>query len=212
MTKKILILTMASKRKKYCVAGIDIDTNEFIRLVDNKYPESNGLALHQMMDEHGQFAQILDLVTVSNIVPAPTDIQPENYTICFETKFKIEVKFSPRLMSKIIQRCPVFPANAILGNKTHRVPLKDKDKITHSLEVLYVNKLRTYVNEEGKFKADFIFHNVAYSKFGVSDPEVFSGPLSAEWAYIVVSIPDMENKDKNMDAYYKCVAKIFIVD
>ncbi|OOB77711.1 MAG: hypothetical protein ATN33_02815 [Epulopiscium sp. Nele67-Bin001] len=211
MTKRILILTMSSKQRKYCVAGLDVDNNQFIRLVDNRYPESNGITTTQMMDPSGKFAKILDLVSVTKLTPAPTPIQPENYTISSATTFKIEVKLSPNFLSTLIQRCPVVNSNSILGNKSFKIAAKEANKLNHSIELLYVQQLVSYINEAGRIKADFRYNEIMYRNFTVTDPDIFFEPVDADAAYIVVSLGELNNKRK-IGEHYKFVAKIFVVD
>jgi len=79
MKKTIILLTKSYKPGGSCVAGIDIETNEWIRLVTETEDRSGSIPNSALIYENGEIADIYDIVSVDVKFKAPTKIQPENW-------------------------------------------------------------------------------------------------------------------------------------
>ncbi len=79
MEREIVLLTKSKMWGNYCVAGIDINTREWVRLCSNDDSVRNAVPLHDMRYEGGTFAQPFDVVRVSLLGKFPNHFQPENY-------------------------------------------------------------------------------------------------------------------------------------
>ena len=88
MEKKVIILTKSNKNGGYCVAGIDVNTGEFIRLVsednDSHYALSNSDLIY---DDEKTYVEPMDIVIVQLKGKQNSWYQPENYIINDEYYF-----------------------------------------------------------------------------------------------------------------------------
>ena len=77
MIKKICILTKSYKDKGYCVAGIDLKTRQWIRLV-SAVDEDDKIPYYYMNDYD---IDVLDVIEIETIRHIPKGCQKENYLI-----------------------------------------------------------------------------------------------------------------------------------
>lgn len=85
MKKQVAILTKSFKHNNYCIAGIDCETGEWIRLVSND-KDTEGAALRKDVTySDGTEVEVLDIVDVNLIQPIPTIAQSENWL--YDSKF-----------------------------------------------------------------------------------------------------------------------------
>lgn len=211
MEKEILVLALSDKYKQCCFAGLDLETNKFIRLVDNEQLSHNGIAWERLRDEENNRINVLDIVKVDKLIKAPTAIHSENYSITRESEFsKSKLRYNDEMWNKI----PEYEKNDILGSTSpvcynltsasHSLELvRFEDGILYSVQSNYNGKIKT--------KFDFTYYGRRYTGFSVTDPDEYL-PLdrtkSYKAGYIVVSIPD-DNWSKT-NGFYKFVASIFI--
>ncbi len=212
MEKEILILTLSDKYKGSCVAGIDLETCDFIRLIDNSQPGHNSIPWDKLYCEAGAKIKLLDIVQVNRLKKVPTAVHPENYSITKESTFKIKKSHNFNCINNIFKDCPKFNKNEILGNRSHVI--YNVDSVTHSLEIVPFEEGELYAvkNSYGvvKTKFDFTYDNVRYNKFSVTDPEEYLNEREVviyESGYAVISIPDDEWSRER--GFYKFVATIF---
>ena len=77
--RRIVIMTMSSKINGLCVAGIDYDTGEWIRLVSRNNVDGEGAVLRSDIQyEDGTEANIFDIIEL-DLLPVPSNAQNENY-------------------------------------------------------------------------------------------------------------------------------------
>ena len=84
MYKKIVLLAKSKKHQNYCVAGKDVDTGEWVRLISEEEEIHNAVRPENLIYSDETEAQILDVlrakvkeVDEENINPN----QPENYIL-----------------------------------------------------------------------------------------------------------------------------------
>lgn len=204
--KEIVILTKSIKYGGLCVAGIDYNTGEWIRLVRKDGGQVNNRI---MSYENGSSVEILDCVRVHTIGSAATIIQPEN--VYLDTTKCIE-KVKTVSMKKLLEIHKLENHQTLFGNKSHVVH-SNINKIGHSLEIVKVQNTILYevMSPQGynKAKLDFYYNNNFYENISVTDPEYFHVPDGTKLGEVilVLSIPDDEWSAKN--GYFKYVAKIF---
>ena len=61
---QIIILTKSSKHSGYCVAGVDVNTGEFYRIVTEDDTTNGALAKEDLLYENNKECQIFDEVVV----------------------------------------------------------------------------------------------------------------------------------------------------
>ena len=81
MKREVAILTKSSKYKGYCVAGIDINTGEWVRFVSDNVQTHGALSVYDISYANRCICKPLDVVRVDVVGAAPLAHQPENYLI-----------------------------------------------------------------------------------------------------------------------------------
>ena len=81
MKKEIIILTKSLKRNGYCVAGIDISTGRWIRIVSNDVKSEHAILKQHMVYSNGKETDIFDVVEIDLVEQISTSIQPENWLL-----------------------------------------------------------------------------------------------------------------------------------
>ena len=80
MKKQICILTKSYKHGGYCVAGVDIETKEWIRLVNSDNPSTDEIRKEQMI-LNGKVIDCLDVLEYDFIKNVPNSCQTENWLL-----------------------------------------------------------------------------------------------------------------------------------
>ena len=204
--REIVILTKSSKYGGLCVAGVDFNTGDWIRL-ENK---GGGQITNNIMRySDGSYVRILDCVSVYFLGPAATPIQPENVYIDTSKGFEKVKRISIEELLKIHN---LENHKNILGNYSH-VIRHNVENVGHSLELIKVQNtiLHRVMGSNGYFKSklDFYYNNSHYMNMSVTDPDYFYAEDGTRLGdlIIVVSIPDDDYSKQN--GYFKFVAKIF---
>lgn len=204
MFKDIVILTKSAKHSNYCVAGIDIKTRRWIRLVSDDVATDGALSNFDIRLSTGELCKPLDLVRVEIDKPVPEGCQTENHLI---EKGKKWVKLDELTIADVVKLH--YPSNKpyIFGND--RPYINGIDYMKYSLILAEVDNIKVYNNEFGRRKANFTYKSHFYQEISVTDPEYYDGlTYDFKKAYIVVSIPKTDFDGK----YYKFIAKIFPID
>ncbi len=81
MIREVVILTMSSKNHGYCVAGIDLQNGEWIRLVSDDADTHGALSKEDVRYSDGGCCKPLDVVRVAIDQYTPIEHQPENALI-----------------------------------------------------------------------------------------------------------------------------------
>lgn len=81
MNKNIVLLACSKKHNNYCVAGIDVESGEWVRIVSDDLAISEAVTADDMRFEDGTLPQLLDIVRVPVLERRPNYYQPENYIL-----------------------------------------------------------------------------------------------------------------------------------
>jgi hypothetical protein len=205
MIKKILLLTKSRKRKNNgeygnCVAGIDDESMEFIRLVFDASGDS--LTNKEMPFEP------LDIIQCEVKGPYPICCQVENHIVNVNTIEKIgrrNIEFIKKLYEE-----NKFQRKSFFDNMNNYVA--DAKSLGHSLSVIMVKNLALYKDDNSKHRADFTIGNNKADNISMTDPDYYrytknatkNTPFLVDNAIIIVSLP-------SDSPYNKFVAKIFAI-
>ncbi len=196
-----LVLTKSAKHNEICVAGVDLATNNFVRLV----ADSSGKEIKKSAFVVGtREIQILEIIEVL-VRPAPLKIQSENVVL--------------NKINKIISRLDFDKADKIISNiKNNANLLKTQDYAISNAEIHAYNKslmiaevenfeteVKTKSDGKVKTKANFEFNGKTYTNFSVTDPDYFTKNVRYNKCKLILSIPESEWNG----AYFKFVAKVF---
>ena len=192
MIREVVILTMSSKNHGYCVAGIDLQNGEWIRLVSDDADTHGALSKEDVRYSDGVCCKPLDVVRVAIDQYTPIEHQPENALID-STKYLIH---------------PAEYHDVLLGNQYAYITEAGIYKVSESLILVKVSDLTINHPSEWSTKASFTYRGMQYSNMAVTDPEYYTEPNNhhVNKAILVISLPDSPQNDKY---YNKFVAKIF---
>ncbi|OPZ95086.1 MAG: hypothetical protein BWY74_00052 [Firmicutes bacterium ADurb.Bin419] len=210
MNINVVILTKSSKYKKYCVAGIDIDTGKWVRLVSSDSESHGALSYQNIRYADGTAVNVLDKVKVNILDFKPSATQPENVLIDESKHF---IKKGTSTIHEVLEIHPPEEHKTILGNDSYYVSPSDIGIVKHSLVLIKVNNVsfNWWQNSYGKdkLKMNFFYNGKYYSNISVTDPDYYQvqDNLTIQSAILVISLPDDDWSSEN--GYYKFVAKIF---
>ena len=209
MESTIAILTKSSKFGGHCVAGIDVNSGEWVRLVSDNSSKHGTLSDDNICYADGCICNPLDIVCVDVVRAAPFAHQSENYLIDSHKRWR---KIRECLLAEILQVHPTDNFAYIYENTQPYIDGDTIKSIGYSLMLVSVSSLVIYKvrnsNNQQKTKASFIYNGQRYSNIAVTDPAYYAAQENVRYvrAYLVVSLPDAPWPD---DHYYKFIAKIY---
>ena len=205
-----IILTRSGKYGGACVAGIDLETNTFVRFVGEAYtakeiPFSDIRGINE-----------LDIVEVKTIRRCPIGPQTENILVP-RAAFCKKDKYSGTIED--LQASILYPDDPSLLETTDN-RLKTVDCFQHSLEMVLVRNLllKKYIKPYDNClttRASFSIGSLYYDDFRVTDfkydlRESEDESIMIPYAAVVLSIPKNGFSVNGIDmGYYKFIASIF---
>lgn len=194
MRRTIILLAVSAKHHNLCVAGIDVSTNSYIRLVSDD--EDCGYAIHKedfrYSFENGHIPNKLSVVSVetSDCPMFCSGAQVENYL------------FIPSegvgYCGKKVANSSLFPVLSDLpyGSLANYLTYNEYITQDHSIEVLHVSNLvfHNHINEEGKrkYRVSFVLdNNCTCTEYSMTDRKYFGDGLDGvviDEAFIVITI------------------------
>ena len=206
MKKQICILTKSLKDRDYCVAGIDITTGKWIRLVTSK--DGGAFPKEILDDKHFKELNVLEVEDKEHV---PYHVQNENWLIDESTEIKKNGSLSKQ---QIFNLHPIEKPDMIFDNPKNELERNEIKKLNHSLEMINAKELQfdTSMKGDGRhhYKVKFQYNELEYNlaltdlKYRNEDFDQIRIPS----ATIIVSIPAIPYGENNL--YYKFVAKILI--
>lgn len=172
MEKEVIILTKSDKNGGYCVAGIDIATGNFIRIVSEDI-----VSEHALFDNHliyrgsHEYVDIMDVVKVKLKGKDNCWYQPENYVIQGNNSFeKIRVANKDEIRDYLMDLDYVFYNDEKCVTPELIREFRDK----YSLVIFKVDKLKLWLDNRNnqKLLANFEYNNVEYSYINITDHNI----------------------------------------
>lgn len=204
MEKDIIILTCSAKHGGYCVAGIDRDTDDWIRLVASNNLNTNQIPKSFMFYSDFTPCKPLDVVSVDVIDELPGDIQPENVLVNLTRKPVFKYRVTPDQLEDYISgdRYIYKGTSSYMDGFTAH-------SCGYSLRLYKVQDIYLDVfefNGSMKTKLDFTYNGCSYEGWSMTDPDYYGCDSCkiCDEGLIVVSIPE----DDYNGNYYKLVSKI----
>jgi hypothetical protein len=203
MEKELIILAKSAKHDNYCIAGIDVETGEWVRPVSDNQQNEGAVSRGDIMLEDGAELKLLDRVKIEFIEHVPSISQPENYLYDNTQVWK---KVGDNTLDEVIRLRGYDNPEYVFYNTRRDV---DEDEIgaETSLLLLEISEARLF-NDGYKKKLNFNYGRRHYTYFSVSDPELFSvknTTLPAELSAVFSLTDRFEPTGK----YYKMVAHVF---
>ncbi len=206
MKKQICILTKSLKDYDYCVAGIDIATGKWIRLVTSK--DGGAFPKEVLDDKHFKELNVLEVEVKEH---APYHVQSENWLINEDAEIK---KIGTLTKQQVFSLHPIEKPSMIFGTAGDELQESEIKNLNHSLEMVNVKELHldTSMKGDGRhhYKVKFQYNGNEYN-LALTDPKYRNedfDQIRIPSATIIVSIPAVPYGEN--DLYYKFVAKILI--
>ncbi len=200
--RDLVILTKSAKNGANCVAGIDVNTGKWVRLVKNK---DNAIPNYNMVCDDGHICEPLDVVRVTFSCKVPSGCQTENEQI---HDFKKWEYLDTWELEDVLDIHPAEIKQSIFGNQRCTLFEDEKDNLDYSLMIIKVSDLKFYTaSETGKTKAAFVYNGYQYNNISVTDRDFFGFEGFLNSAFVVMSIPNSTLPGYN---YFKFIAKVFI--
>jgi hypothetical protein len=208
----ILILANSKKNRGYCVAGKDIQTNRWMRIVGDQPGSELSLAQTAYTDITGKtriqpFEPFNKIVRVPLGAPAPLVYQPEN----------ILIGQTPWQEIQVTQSSISYDTPPDLWGPGDRIISTDiQERNVHILQSLYyiqVSHLQFYVNDYNGNRACFQYGENYYDLGATMNPIIFQALMNGQLPHnniITVSLAGaFRNKYSQQDEHYKLVAAVF---
>jgi len=207
MSKEIdvVILTKSSKNGGYCVAGIDVNSSKWVRLVSSDTRSHGALFDRDMQYRNNTFFNLLDVVRVPVLRKVPSEHQPENILIDEEEYWE---KIGELSISDVLELHPPETHRFLLGNEYPYITEERVDTVGHSLILVKVSDLIITHPRERTTKASFRYRFTTYENMSVTDRDFYNTPDQTELgdAVLIMSLPDTPYPERK---YFKFIAKLF---
>lgn len=185
MKKIIVILAKSAKHNNYCVAGIELATNKWIRPVTSDDEIQGAVTAAALTYADKTEVQPLDLVQIEFTNADAGEIQPENFYFA-GTTWK---KFGHWSLSEFEKYCGLDSTDFIFYDTSRRLEPAALNNVTRrqSLLILPIENISVKVEQfdDGvKFRAGFDYGGTHYEDFAVGDialREKFSGQSAGEF-------------------------------
>lgn len=210
MYKKIVLLAKSKKHQNYCVAGKDVDTGEWVRLISEEEEIHNAVRPENLIYSDETEAQILDVIRAKvkevdeeNINPN----QPENY-ILDKNYYLTKIEEETYNLDDMIDNTEKIFFNDM--NSISVEDLQDIDNI-HSLVLIEPDIVRVRIKNETDLIANVWYKGVWYNNLTITDSrfnreyynEIIDKPRSFRDFKIVVSLAEEYN-----NRHYKLNASV----
>ena len=212
-----VIMAKSTMFGNFCVAGIDVESGEWVRFV--AFETGEPLADFQLMfvNDSGS-CEPLDVgrIGIARRIPR------HNHTEDCMIKYTPWLKMGRMELAEVFKIHPPEEHEYIFGTPRNYVDEFEMRelRLRYSLILIEVESLRIYFapNSRGlmRGKADFIYNGVEYRNIRVTDPKYETEPdltiatkfsLTMPRAYLVMSMPVRPFEANGR--YYKLIAKIF---
>lgn len=211
MEKHIIILAKSNKFSGYCVAGFDIDSKKYIRLVPKNELDNPQTSLLEadLRYSNNEPISVLDIVKCTVVKQAADKHQTENWVLDVNAPKEKLGTVSITELGKYLsyEELVFYSTEKYVKNTTI------DGNVSHSIEMILVSDLEIY-NRYGKIKADFTYKGNKYTGMSVTDP-VYMVPSQAnssikhlDNAILVITLP---HDTYINELYFKIVASIFSV-
>lgn len=216
MKRDIVILAISDKNENYCVAGIDVHTNAWVRPYSHNSTIAGAVLLRHTTYRDGSKVKLLDVVRIDFQQNCQNIAQPENVYYNHLAKWE---KIGHWPLKDVIHMHGYDKREYVFGNINKSLTAQEiaNSAYKESLLILPVyNPAVVVSNSFGRKRLQFYFlyNGHVYKYFGLSDPRVKDYyancpeghyPLP-ERAIVVFSLTDAYFRDGK---HYKMAATVF---
>lgn len=206
---RMILMTKSYKHNNYCVAGFELRSGKWIRLVSSKTLDN---AIKKEVIDNPPKKECLDVIEVKIIERVPLNCQTENCLINEKDPISIVAKLQ---IDDILNSKFLDNYDFIFGNGDKCISEDVATKLDYSLTFVLVQSFTVAINyndEYGKWmnKCSFRYKGRLYTDISLTDPEYrkeeYNGKNFGNVA-LVMSLSAVPYENDGM--YYKFVAKVF---
>lgn len=200
---KIVILAKSYKNGGFCVGGIDMNTNQWVRIVSDDEESHGAVFPGSMKFRDGSYCQPLDVVRVPVLRELPGMYQPENVLMDSSRRW---VKLREMSIQEVLAFHEPEIYRYLLGNTFSSISIDYIDRAGRSLILVKVQDF--VITDAERHKASFVYNTVLYENMSVTDPDYYSveNGMRIANAALIMSLPDVPYNERN---FYKFIAKIY---
>lgn len=215
---EIVILALSYKKGGICLAGLKLDTLEFVRIGHGSGNVCKPMCVAEMR-VNNHLLQIMDIVDVEATKLSDDGCQTENYSFIRFVDYLGELKFSE--LDAIYKKIP--KQKFIFKNNYRKVLPEHIKEVNNSLGLFKVSNLKVVRKENSRGLlspySSFDYNNYRYSDLSTTDARISGFPreygvgidyLEKESAYILVSLPPKSDPYTSENGYFKYVSGIII--
>ncbi|MCK8824342.1 dual OB domain-containing protein [Fuchsiella alkaliacetigena] len=215
MRREIICLANSRKKSGRCIAGIDVETGEWIRPINSS---GGALSLNQIAYKNGSLPEKLDIISIPLLKHQPSYYQPENFIIGNGNWIK-EGSFAFSKLSNLTQS-----KNLLLFNNRDSVSKDELEEINfnkrYSLILIQPENVtfekvdRSRFSDPPQIRAKFTYGNYNYN-LSITDDSIESQFEECDYGnyrlnnniYFTISLasPFSEN-----NRHYKLIAAVII--
>lgn len=211
MEKKIIVLTKSKKHSGYCVAGIDYETGEWIRLVSSDSETEGAVPLEHLQYANGETLEVYDIIICRLLRNCGTIVQPENCLYDESEKWK---KVGKSNLDEVIKIHGYDSMDYVFENNDTKLPSNWIFSGNPSLCLLKVTDASVWVKtfENKKITLNFTYDDIQYRYMSISQIDLLNhytneidGLYPLGTVTVVFSLTDKYYRNGK---YYKVVAQI----
>lgn len=211
MEKKIIILTKSKKHSGYCVAGIDYETGEWIRLVSSDSETEGAVPCENLQYSNGETLEVYDIIRCRLLSKCGTIVQPENCLYDGNAKWE---KVGKSNLDEVIRIHGYDSVDCVFENEDTKLPADWIFSENPSLCLLKVKDASIWVKtfEDKRVSLNFTYNGIQYKYMRISQIDLLNyyrdkadGLYSLGTVTVVFSLTD---KYFWNGKYYKVVAQI----
>lgn len=200
---KVLILAKSIKYHEFCLAGICLDSYEYVRILGSGMYEAFRDCDCQL--DNGRNIEVLDILELELEKVKNNSAQTENYK-CLSHKAKYCGKYQVTDLQDIYQK--LHKGQSFLQNlKGNNYLSREQYEImTHSLELIEVDHF-----DVQKGKCSFSFQGQHYSHMSVTDTCFKYHDIKNVHAYLLISLSGEDQFTKEKNRFYVFIASVLIL-
>ena len=208
MKKEIILLAISPKNKNWCVVGIDLASNSFVRLLTKS---GGDLSANHLRYADEILAQVLDVVEVDFLEHCPSFCHQEDWKTNTDIPWKFLCRFSPMDLIALSSDDPF-----VFKNSSFYISTIDAKSLSKSVLLVQIEDVQNYtrVTMEGKSKQklSFKYKGHLYADFSVTDPQFLlpSKTVVCAKALAVITLPNpIDEWSQKNGKCYKFIARLF---
>lgn len=220
MFKDIILLTTSKKYGNYCIAGVEKNTGNWVRIVSEDAKIYHAVTLRNMIYKDGSLPKVMDIIRIKCKYHKPNKHQPENHVLDSKLYWR---KLGVARIEDLLRIHPIENKPFLLYDTNRFVDgayinrLKDQDK--YSLILIAPKDVSVHIRlwpDGKKITMSFDYNGNRYWYISITDIEFLKQYLrypEGNYNYknkclLVISLGDMF-KDKK---HYKLIAKVLVIN